>query len=184
MGYKRVLRVEDYRRALTAPKDDGLSLLRLLWNERAAQATDNRDKVFALLGLASDINPQSLDIISPDYTIKTTEVYIKTAQWIASKTENLDFLGMAGILPRPNQYLLPSWVPDWSFPLMTCPLNQLGIGPAYLTYINRRKGLSFANGGSSLILQGIFVDKVLISGHIHRGSPEDERALPKVALEA
>jgi len=184
MGYKRVFRVEDYRRALTAPKDDGLSLLRLLWNERAAQATDNRDKVFALLGLASDINPQSLDIISPDYTIKTTEVYIKTAQWIASKTENLDFLGMAGILPRPSQYLLPSWVPDWSFPLMTCPLNQLGIGPAYPTYINRRKGLSFANGGSSLILQGIFVDKVLISGHIHRGSPEDERAPPEVALEA
>jgi hypothetical protein len=182
MGYKRVRRVQTYRRAMIAPKVDDLPLLELLWSERAAQATDDRDKVFALLGLASDIDVQAPCVIAPAYTIDTAEVYTRTARWIASKTKNLDFLGMAGIPPRHSNYMLPSWVPDWSFSMMTNPLNLLDVGSAYPTCTNRRKGLSFGNGGSSLRLQGIFIDEVFMSGHAHRGSPGDEVAPPEVAL--
>jgi hypothetical protein len=181
LGYKRVRRLNKYRRAINAPKYH-LPLWELLWMERTAQATDDRDKVFALLGLASDVNMEASDAIIPDYTLDTAEVYTKTFQWIARKTDTLDFLAIAGIPPQPTKYLLPSWVPDLSFALMTLPLNLLGIGSAYPKCDNQSKGRSLGYDGIKFIMHGIFIDKVLVSGKVHRGSPENEDAPPEIAI--
>jgi hypothetical protein len=161
-----------------------LPLLELLRMERAAQVTDDRDKVFALLGLASDVKMEGPDAIISGYTVDTAEVYTKTFQWIARKTDSLDFLGMAEIPPRPTKYLLPSWVPDLSFSLMACPLNLLGIGSAHPKCNNQSKRLSLGNNGLKLILQGIFIDEVLVSGKALRGSPENEEAPPEITIKA
>jgi hypothetical protein len=73
---------------------------------RGMDATDPRDKVYGLLGLAK------LDIV-PDYTCSVLEVYEKAAMEYL-QTRGLSFcLNEAGT-GRQQSFDLPTWVPDWS----------------------------------------------------------------------
>ncbi|KAI0168881.1 heterokaryon incompatibility protein-domain-containing protein [Hypoxylon sp. FL1284] len=91
----------------TAYHNAGAELHALLQATNRRNASDDRDKVYSLLGLLSD----KLDI-SPDYHLTTSEVYISVARNIIRSTESLDVL--VGDLGRKNRGDLPSWVPDWS----------------------------------------------------------------------
>jgi len=70
-------------------------------------ATDPRDRVFGLLGLAKD--SRELGIL-PDYTKTCDTVYIETAQALI-KQGHIDVLALCQF-PR-CEGNLPSWVPDW-----------------------------------------------------------------------
>ncbi|KAF9630693.1 Heterokaryon incompatibility [Lasiodiplodia theobromae] len=88
------------------------SLLDVLARFRHTDATDPRDKVFALLGLTS--NPLS---ITPTYHDSKRQVYTKTATAIINASGNLDLLcqspwGVAGTADRDAS--LPSWVPNFA----------------------------------------------------------------------
>lgn len=92
---------------------------KLLRETRSAQATDPRDKVYALLGLAQgekSIMPQ------PDYSISVRDTYLKVAKyWFHVKSGNdLTFLNY--VQGRNEANNLPSWVPDWSVPATTALL--------------------------------------------------------------
>ncbi|KAI1847110.1 hypothetical protein JX266_006985 [Neoarthrinium moseri] len=87
------------------------------------QATDQRDKVFALLGIAAESQDLSKlpDQLRPDYSVDVTEIYYKVAQFLLAQTQSLAMLTRArgtnfGLEGRFKRYDLdlPSWTPDWS----------------------------------------------------------------------
>jgi hypothetical protein len=86
------------------------SILTLLLRHRNAQASDPRDKVFALSGLASD--PEVVEI---DYSKTTEEVCINTAVNLIYRYRNLDVLSTAELrdslakdITNQNQHQLPT----------------------------------------------------------------------------
>ena len=87
------------------------SLLSLLAVTRKSEATDSRDKVFAMLPFATDVQP---GMLKPDYTMQVSEVYTNVAIWSVYTHQNLDFLGHCSHTnenPNPQH---PSWLPDWT----------------------------------------------------------------------
>jgi hypothetical protein len=87
--------------------DDPTALLKLLRRFGDRKASDDRDKVYALLSLA-----QSQTSILPDYSVGVREVYIATTLDIIQRTKSLAVL--TGDLGRKDRQDLPSWVTDWS----------------------------------------------------------------------
>lgn len=83
------------------------SLLFVLRKFSNRQASDERDKIYALLGLCNSDIP-----ITPDYSRTITEAYRKTTIDIIQTSNTLDVL--SGDVGRKNRQDLPSWVPDWS----------------------------------------------------------------------
>jgi hypothetical protein len=75
------------------------------------QATDPRDKIFGLLGLAPDAAELG---IKADYTKAVNEVFTDTAK-VLLQNHFTDVLSWCGF-PK-KQPGLPSWVPDFSLPL-------------------------------------------------------------------
>ncbi|KAI0100210.1 HET domain-containing protein [Nemania sp. FL0031] len=84
-------------------------------------ASDQRDKVYGLLGLASecvDIIPEPLQ---PDYGLDVAQAYKKIAVYLLQQRRSLSILtrtsGRSGSLGRRQRghdlRTLPSWVPDW-----------------------------------------------------------------------
>jgi hypothetical protein len=69
----------------------GLSMIELVCRARDFHASDPRDKVFGLLGLANDIDADTKFInLRPDYTRSKTQVYTGFARDIIRKTGKLD----------------------------------------------------------------------------------------------
>ncbi|KAJ4371627.1 hypothetical protein N0V83_004847 [Neocucurbitaria cava] len=85
------------------------SLLYLLCVFSESKASDPKDKIYGLLGLATDKVR-----IEPDYNKSVEDVYIETAKRIITSSGNLDLLNASGILNEGSEYHLPSWVPDWT----------------------------------------------------------------------
>ncbi|KAF6783209.1 heterokaryon incompatibility protein, partial [Colletotrichum musicola] len=90
----------------------GGKLSDLLWNTWDRDATDPRDKVFAVLGLVGDGDTRLLT--SPDYGKGVRQVFCETARDIIYAEGSLDILLAAGS-PKGecDGGVLPSWVPDW-----------------------------------------------------------------------
>lgn len=90
------------------------SLKGLLSGVRTSEATDPRDKVFAMLDLLKD----DFQLCEVNYRKSVREVYVEAAASILKHTESLHFLswthktfGRRGS-NRPAE--LPSWTPSWS----------------------------------------------------------------------
>ncbi|KAK4460584.1 heterokaryon incompatibility protein-domain-containing protein [Cladorrhinum samala] len=86
------------------------SFFDLLVRCRSLQATDPRDKVYALLGLAQPQDPIH-ELLPVDYAVEVTECYIQLALAILTSSRNLDLLAVERS-PASGK-TLPSWVPDW-----------------------------------------------------------------------
>ncbi|EJT81049.1 hypothetical protein GGTG_01037 [Gaeumannomyces tritici R3-111a-1] len=86
-------------------------------------ATDQRDKIYGLLGLAREFqDPFDLpDELQPDYTIDMAELCPKMARFMLGRSRSLALLtrarGLGGTISRKQRAQdldLPSWCPDWS----------------------------------------------------------------------
>jgi hypothetical protein len=101
-----------------------VGLLELLERSRGYKTTDPRDKIYAVLGLASD--SQALGV-RPDYSKSKVEVFAGVAAAIIAHSRSLHVLSYAHKTPsqisdtKYNQFL-PSWVPDWTQRLPIAPL--------------------------------------------------------------
>ena len=82
-------------------------LLTLMYFSRFFHATDPRDHIYALLGIASD----SDDFPEPDYRKTLEQVYKETASCFVQQGNGFLMLHLAGIRPIDNR--MPSWVVDW-----------------------------------------------------------------------
>ncbi|KAE8135952.1 heterokaryon incompatibility protein-domain-containing protein [Aspergillus pseudotamarii] len=105
---RRILSIESIRTRWQSPEQ--ITLLQLLRQFSGRAATDPRDKVYALLGLAKD-KPS----VEPNYAASELEVFVDTALDIISRSGSLSVL--MGDFTMKNSHALPSWVPDWSSPL-------------------------------------------------------------------
>ncbi|KAH8601549.1 heterokaryon incompatibility protein-domain-containing protein [Bisporella sp. PMI_857] len=100
-----------------------MSLIKLLANVHvgnASHATDDRDRVFALLGMASDF--EMLRII-PNYSkdSRCVDVYTTAARRMIENGD-VDVLSFSQYHEEQNEF--PSWVPDWRKDLLR-PCGQL-----------------------------------------------------------
>lgn len=100
-----------HRPQIHKPEDGQLflSLFPLLDGLRNRQATDPRDKVFALLNVACDAKHSDL---KADYRKSHAEVYAMTAKWLLITQKNLAFLSLVEKKDKPD---LISWVPDFRY---------------------------------------------------------------------
>ena len=87
----------------------GAKLSDILWNTWDREASDPRDKVFAILSLVDEGAHASIP--RPDYALTMQQCFIDVAKHIIQHDKKLDLLLAAnGIEKRGG---LPSWVPDW-----------------------------------------------------------------------
>lgn len=157
-------------------------LLQLLHETKHKDATDPKDKVFALIGLARDKDVFDSLI---DYQLSVQSVYLAIAEAYLSNGD-LRVLNLAGdsafnIVPH-----LPSWIPDWSRecrqwgPMLTYMFRKTFDEPNELKFVGQGgnafnlafSGRPYGAGGESLAcpaiieggkilnLQGVVVDEV------------------------
>ncbi|KAL7625002.1 hypothetical protein AAE478_004216 [Parahypoxylon ruwenzoriense] len=105
-----------------------LDWLRLLAEHKNCSATNAKDKVYALLGLADPVEVTTVLGIVPNYRKEYTavEAFTDTAVSILKVSGNLDLLS----IPRSStsglsELCLPTWVPDWSRPSMAYALPPI-----------------------------------------------------------
>jgi len=95
---------------------EALGLVGLLQEFRSQDATDKRDKIYAFLGLVPSASPVHA-LVSADYKIRVEQCYTKAARALLSLSQNLDLLAIDRYPSSGLSSSLPSWVPDWSFPV-------------------------------------------------------------------
>jgi hypothetical protein len=87
------------------------------------EATDPRDHVYALLGLATDVGPEQLGIL-PDYTLATAAVFENLTIRMVRQGQYLDVLNYAN--SKLNRHMnLATWVPAWDVHEDAYPLIPL-----------------------------------------------------------
>ena len=140
-------------------------LLTLLLRHYHAEATDARDKLFALCGLASDS-----EIIEINYQIPIEAVYTDATTKILIHDQNLDVLASANLHDDGTLKGLPSWVPDWSRdPGVIMPLLleqghwESDENPWHASGVKLCSPV-FKNKGKVLGISGTLVDEVVACG--------------------
>jgi len=90
------------------------SILNLLCRFSTQRATDPRDKIYALLGLAREMHDSNgLGVLlSPDYTKPLTWVYADFVRCLVQRTQSLAVLRACDGLWKTEG--LPSWACDWT----------------------------------------------------------------------
>jgi hypothetical protein len=111
--------ISNIRRSRTHWRLDAL----LIATSIKCQATDQRDKVYALLGLAAESQDPAYvsDELRSNYELDIAEVYTKVALFFLREYKSLSILtrasGVSGNLSHAQRKyqleLLPSWVPNW-----------------------------------------------------------------------
>lgn len=102
-------------------------LLDLLNLSRSSQASEIRDHLFAMLGLASDSDSPWL---YPDYLEPYRSVLRRYAAIFVEKGQGIDILYLAGL---EHGCYYPSWIPDWTSlpPKYTIDLHRFKIHKRY-----------------------------------------------------
>ncbi|TFB02590.1 hypothetical protein CCMA1212_005341 [Trichoderma ghanense] len=85
----------------------GTNLLLLLRYFGSRRASDERDRVYALLGLCNEAT-----LLRPDYSLHVAEVFMAPVLVAIRNTKSLYVLN--GDHSRKGRQDIPSWVPDWS----------------------------------------------------------------------
>jgi hypothetical protein len=97
-----------------ANRPEEQSLIDVLGRSRTCSATDPRDKVFAVLGLAQK---KFSDAIPVDYTLHVNQVYLKVAVHYILDLRDLNV--MKHTLGQPlDVESAPSWVPKWDLKII------------------------------------------------------------------
>jgi hypothetical protein len=142
-----------------------VTLLDLLHDCRIFEATDPRDKVYGLLGVAPpDSEAASVQV---DYSKSVEEVYEDLANLILSSSGNLDLLSV----PQNNSQFsqrLPSWAPDWSHTAssrldLVFPTAERAIASGPIREFAASRGstsIPTFKGRRILVISGYFVDSI------------------------
>ncbi|PNP53740.1 hypothetical protein THARTR1_05864 [Trichoderma harzianum] len=150
---------------------DSYLFYRYLCMHHTRDATDARDKVYALLSLIKLGNNPSF--IYPDYGKGLEDVYINTARTLIQESGSLDILSAAGRL-RNDKF--PSWVPDWSirngFNEGETQINALLMYDA--TFGTKASVKSPENNNALLEVEGIILDDVAVLGDAVSERSSDE----------
>ena len=134
---------------------------------RGAQATNPRDKVFAIMGMTSDV-------IYPRYSDPIIDIYIEAALKAVTPPFGIDLLCCVDHLhPTPSQ---PSWVPDWATPRQTASLGYNALHhdvyrASKKPYWEMQWRTEITEKGAALAVVGVIVDTITGVGMIS-GEPD------------
>jgi hypothetical protein len=100
------------------------SLSTLLEHFRYTESTLSRDRLFAMLGLASDGNEADFE---PDYNSPLEEVVLRFARVFVRQGIGMQLLYRAGLHGHSHRF--PSWIPDWTTqkPTSLATISETGI---------------------------------------------------------
>ena len=149
------------RRFQEHPDSERLTLFRLLAKahvDNSTNATEPKDKIFALLGMATDATALA---VLPDYKQSITIAYTALARAIIGHG-HIDLLSLCQFPRNDPEHALPSWVPDWRITLHT-PSGRLPWESPFEASGAESSQRPSTNGASSptqLILQGYRVDVI------------------------
>ena len=134
----------------------------LLTQCRYQQASDPRDKMYGLLGLAHD---SVSSLLCPDYNEDVPSAYVRTAGVIIVSSSSLYLLSQAHKTAE-SEYvdILPSWVPDWT-------IQEAFRDPWSHTPARDDREMRFKagtvpdpmishSGPETLVLKGVLIDKI------------------------
>jgi Heterokaryon incompatibility protein (HET) len=104
-------------------KATSLNLEKLLVQSRYFNATDDRDHVFALLGMRDQALAHKVPYeIQSEQTLDVQQVYAKASLAMIYEMEDLNILSLVEDTSFRRLKNLPSWVPDYSVAPQTYPL--------------------------------------------------------------
>jgi hypothetical protein len=148
--------------------DRRLSLERLVFDLSSMNACDERDKIFALLGIAADVDIHKPEIV-PDYSMSRDDVYEDFYRFCMRKTNSLDVLlrPWGARHPRPK-WLYQSDAGDDARPLMHAPDEaQLHMYPR----MDSITSIDFLSD-DSLMVHGVLLGEVETVGSASRSFDE------------
>ncbi len=146
-------------------------LLDLLSATRSHFSMDPRDKVFAVLGLASDAETL---LPNPDYSKSTVEVYSTLAWRMITSQQSLEFLSHKEDPWFTGIKGLPSWAVDWSVHPRSHPLRKTTAYSSYQAAGDSQARIRTTLDLSILHIRGFQVDKVKECGDpLLRYEPRD-----------
>ena len=119
------------------------------------KATDPRDKLFALLGLATDADDP---VLHPNYRATVCEVFTASSRYMMTANKSLRILHIAGIGWSRQILDLPSWVPDWSAPQRVTIFGDMADNAGYRASTSLPSDAKAGPGPGSITLKVIFVD--------------------------
>jgi hypothetical protein len=123
---------------------------------------DPRDKLYAIIGLATLESSASQVQVVPDYDKDVPTVYTEFARSVILTTQTLGLLPLAGLNDHGSEYRqkLPSWVTD-----LTHTGTDVAIYDCKPTGLSKTQGVSINTSGELRTL-GIICDTVVKSNHV------------------
>ncbi|KAK3897247.1 HET-domain-containing protein [Staphylotrichum tortipilum] len=97
----------------TTSQFGGALMLELLNWTRIFKAKDPRDRIFALVGLASHFDPEFAHHLV-DYKKPLAEVQTELARWFLKHHRRTESMAFSYVDAAGQSASLPSWVPDWA----------------------------------------------------------------------
>jgi len=171
-GSDRVLSISATRSAVemkfSTPLFDLLNLA------AKSQAKDERDKVFALLGIADAAAKAAIQI---NYKATVQHVYISTARHFLSQNDPFALLHHAGIGYKRATPNLPSWAPDWSSPVESHWLWSALGHSLYHASKKSKMQLQLSPHSDLLTLTGRCIDALDELGPVYSGQEDDDSGL-------
>ncbi|KAI0469204.1 heterokaryon incompatibility protein-domain-containing protein [Xylaria cf. heliscus] len=144
------------------------SFLDLLEAFSYTKSTKPCDKLFALLGLASDVDEEEFN---PDYDSELGKVVRRYAETFVKKGRALDLLYRAGLSKSSTP---SSWIPDWTADEFPHTISTWDAGTAGAFYAGRHAPpeASLHEGGDLPILkiEGVLIDSITSMHEIRMGS--------------
>ncbi|KAH7240303.1 heterokaryon incompatibility protein-domain-containing protein [Fusarium redolens] len=164
-------------RLLRSPSSDG-HLASLLDMTRNYDATDPRDKVYAILGLLEELGYKSPLRVS--YRVSVEELYTHVAKILQQDSDTLNVMSHVEVNPLTRQGTLsglPSWVPNWTVPSSYKSVaekaaypdlkqqtqdNQDSGGPkqSFGFTGNSKANCQFPSNGNKMVVEGFIFDNI------------------------
>ena len=138
----------------------GMTLSLLLCVTRRFLATDPRDKAVALIGLAKNLTSERANLILPNYSKSTADVYKDVTGYSIAEERSLSLLSVVEDNSERQISNLPSWVPDYSVwqsqVIFGYPISRIQYRAAGSSEVSTR----WIAGSSVLAVDGLYYDEV------------------------
>ncbi len=170
----RIIKIRDELRG-----GNRLPLSDLLFSCSTLQASDPRDKIFALQGISSDGSDPSL---VPGYQLVYQQVYQNTARYLLLHQQLDNILPLAGIGRSTCFQDSPSWVPDWNEGSVNS-FYSLERRLAYHASRTTRPNTLASESPNTLIFAGYRIDEITATSPIFNFLDARSRAQEKARWE-
>lgn len=138
---RKLCMIEELNKKIRQPETtDGKSLLDLLLHFQTSCCSDDRDRIFSLIRLASE-EDATFNALAPtlDYSLSVESVYTRMASALLNPSDGYALLHLAASFQpeKISASFLPSWVPDWRHPCRFQPLwgSEFKCGMGYESQI-------------------------------------------------